>query len=295
MTIACLFILLLAFGFLGFCKLREYAIVRSLLKQYALTEQAKTSSVLKVGFRKDYPTLQSAVSAAESGSIIVVFSGKYEESVHITDKTLHILGQSRKRCVLTNPNGNYSYPPVEMGSGTLANLTVHATDADLAEGAVAKAYALHTDFNISRNSSLNVLDVDFINDSYQTVGIGLRENFTLRFYNCLFQCNADSNAFYCHDDPTTDDGVNQYLIVEHCRFVNSGESSTILMQSQEAPGSQIRCLWKYNTVENKGGGKGFDVILWESKASQMPGWQNMSFWKNSPGSLGNNLSQLNDP
>lgn len=288
--------LVLAVCLLGFFKLREYAVVRSLLRRYDLSAKAEVSSVLTVGFRKDFPTLQSAVVAAENGSVIVVFSGTYTESVHATDKTLYILGQSREKCVLTFPNSNYFAPPIEMGSGMLANMTVHATHGELAEGAIAPAYALHTDFDISENTTLDVLDVDFINDSYQTVGIGLRDHFTLRFRNCLFQCNGDRNAFYCHDDPTADESVEQNLVVERCRFVNNGaNASTILLQSQEAPDSQIRCLWKHNTVENKGGGKGFDVFFWNSKTSDIPGWQNMSFWKNSPGSHSNDLAQLNDP
>ena len=288
-------LVLLFAGLLGLFKSKEHTAVSSLLEQYALTEQGQTSSVLTVGFLRDYPTLQRAVDAAEDGDVIVVFPGKYKASVHATSKTLHILGQSREKCILTNPNADYACPPIEMGSGTLANLTVHATDAAIAEGAVAKAYAMHTDFDISKNASLEVLDVNFINDSYQTVGIGLRANFTLRFRNCLFQCNGDNNAFYCHDDPTADNSVNQNLVVEHCQFVNSGQKSTILLQSQEAPGSQIRCVWKNNTVENNGSGKCFDVFFWNEKVSQIPGWQTMTYWENSPDSQGNNLPQLNNP
>ncbi len=281
-----------------FClyKAHEYLTVYSLLNRYALSDKASVTTVLKVGKHKTYPTLQSAVDAAENGGVIVVFAGKYQQSVHASDKTLYIVGQSRNNCVLTNPNGNYFYPPIELGSGMLANLTVHATDTPKAADAVAKAYALHTDFNVSANSSLDVMDVDFINDSYQTVGIGLRSNFTLRFQNCLFQCNTNSNAFYCHDDPTAENSTGQHLIVENCHFINSGETaSTILLQSQEASGSEILCLWKHNTVTNTAGNQYFSVLLWTEKTSSLAGWQNMSYWKNSPGSLGNNLTELNDP
>lgn len=269
--------------------------VNGLLARYGLQETVDSKKVLLVGKWKRYHSVQTAVEKAEDGSVIVVFPGTYREAVHASDKKLYILGMDRNECVLTYPNGDYLSPPVEMGGGMLANMTVHATAQEQTQDAIAKAYAMHIDFNSSINSTLDIVDVDFYNDDYQVLGIGLRENFTLRFANCLFECKTDHNAFYCHDDPTCDGSTGQKLIVENCSFVNSGTSKpTILMQSQEAQGSEILCQWTDNTVQNKAGGELFAVTYWNPKVSEAGGWQEMSFWKNSEVSQGNDLKALNE-
>ena len=282
------------FAFFREEKKSELTKIDTLLKQYDLSEQADAKDVLTVGKRKQFPSLSEAVAEAKDGDVIVVFSGKYVESVHAANKTIYIIGESRGECMLSYSNANYFSPPVEMGSGMLANMTVYAVHQEIEEGAIAKAYSLHVDFDISKNAQFQVIDVDFINESYQTIGIGLRENFTLRFQNCLFECKGDNNAFYCHDDPTREGSANQRLIVENCRFVNNGtNASTILIQSQEAPNSEILCEWNNNTVENRAGGKLLATHLWKEKASSESGWLGLSFWKNAENSNGNSLAELN--
>lgn len=74
-------------------------------------------------------------------------------------------------------------PPLEMGSGQLINMTIYAVGEEKKETSVAKAYAMHVDYDISKGNRLYVKNVDFINDDYQVVGIGLRNGFTLKFEN----------------------------------------------------------------------------------------------------------------
>lgn len=269
--------------------------INALLATYGLQETVDSKNVLLVGEGRSYKSVQAAVEKAADGSVIVVFPGKYTQPVRASNKTLYIIGVDRTECVITHPNGNYFFPPIEMGSGMLANLTVYATAQELAKNAIAKAYAIHIDYDSSTNAMLDIVDVDFLNDDYQVAGIGLREGFTLRFRNCLFECKADQNAFFCHDDATREGSVRQRLIVENCRFINNGATrSTILMQSAEAKGSEILCQWSDNTVENRENGDLFSVSYWKPKVPAVVGWQEMSFWKNSEDSGGNTLHVLNE-
>lgn len=151
---------------------------------------------------------------------------------------------------------------------------------------------MHTDYGISENSTFLVKNVDFINDDYQVVGIGLRNNFTLKFTNCRFICNGDSNAFYCHDDPTKALSANQKIIVNRCMFENSGSASTILLQSQEMPNSEIVCTWKDNMVQNQGDGSLIQMTFW-NEILHGTEWMGASYWVNSCESTGNNIEELN--
>ena len=248
---------------------------------------------LTVGAGKQFETIQDAVNAAKDGDVIEVYPGTYTESVSVTEKTLTIRGTDKEKCILQYPNGDYLNPPLEMGSGVLQNLTIYASHQEQLPGTIAKAYALHIDFHISRNNAFTVENVDFVNDSYQTVGIGLRNDFTLTFKDCSFVCKSNYDAFYCHDDPSGVQAPRQKLVVERCYFENNGTQPTIMMQSQEQEGSDITCVWKDNNVVNKGTGKMVDRQFWNPKVSDLDGWLGMSYWQNSPASSGNNAEELN--
>lgn len=250
-------------------------------------------NVLTVGTGKQYATIQAAVNAAKNEDIIEVYPGTYEEAVSVTEKTLTIQGTDKKNCILQYPNGDYLNPPLEMGSGVLKNMTIYASHQTQLPNTIAKAYALHIDFHISRNNTFTIENVDFVNDSYQTVGIGLRNDFTLTFKNCSFVCLRNYDAFYCHDDPSGLEAPNQKLVVENCYFENRGTQPTIMMQSQEQVGSDITCVWKNNEVVNKGDGKLVDRQFWNPKVSEEEGWLGMTYWKNSSLSGGNNAEELN--
>ena len=142
---------------------------------------ASTGEYLLVGSGMEYKTISEAVSDAKDGDTIFVLPGNYIESVKAANKTLRIVGADRDKCVLSYPNGDYHNPPLEMASGVLANMKIKATAQPLQNGAIAKAYCMHTDFNISSNAAFLIENVSFVNDDYQVVGIGLRENFKLHF------------------------------------------------------------------------------------------------------------------
>lgn len=248
---------------------------------------------LTVGEGKQFPTIQEAVNAAKDGDVIEVYPGTYTESVSVTEKTLTIRGTDKETCILQYPNGDYLNPPLEMGSGVLQNMTIYATHQEQLPGTIAKAYALHIDFHISRNNTFTIENVNFINASYQTLGIGLRNDFTLTFKNCSFVCEGNYNAFYCHDDPCGEESPNQKLVMEACYFENNGTLPTIMMQSQEQVGSDITCVWLRNEVVNKGTGKLVDRQFWNPKITEGQGWLDMTFWKNSEKSSGNTAEELN--
>lgn len=248
--------------------------------------------LLLVGPGQSFERIQDAVDAAEDGDTILIFPGIYREAVDVQCKTLTLMGTNRGLCILTHPNGNYLTPPLEMGSGTLMNLTIHATAQDKDANIFAKAYAMHTDYDISENNSFLIRNVDFINEDYQAVGIGLRRNFLLRFENCRFLCDSGYSAFFCHDDPVNQPGPGQRVFIDRCYFRSNGDEPTILLQSQELWGSQITCLWRNNVIVNLDNGPTVQMHLTRS-AHVGGGWLGTSYWMLHPISRGNNIPELN--
>lgn len=249
--------------------------------------------ILTVGKGKQFSEIQKAVDYADDGYVIIVYPGEYNEAVDATNKTLSIIGVDKESCILKHPNGDYHTPPLEIGSGKLVNMTVYAISEEKKENAVAKSYAIHIDYDISKQNTLYVKNVNIINDDYQGIGIGLRDHSVIEFHECNFIVHDDYNAFYCHDDPINANAVKQKLIVENCFFENNGNASTILLQSQEEEASDILCKWRNNVVNNKSSDNLIDIYLWKAKEIENAGWLGMSFWKNSVFSKNNNIEALN--
>lgn len=264
----------------------------TLTERYGLGD-IDPKKILCVGEGKTFATISDAVYAAKSGDVILVSRGTYRESVHAAGKKLFIIGEDRKKCILTHPNGDYFSPPLEMGAGMIANMTVDATGQKQVQGAIAKAYAMHVDYNSSIGENLLAIDVDFYNDDNTVLGLGLRENFTLIFRNCLIECRGDQTAFFCHDDPTKYGSASQRLVVENCLFYNHGSAPTLVLQSQEAAGSSVSCLWQNNQVVNSKSDNLLHVRYDGTKIAGEGGWLGMSFWKNEAASCQNTLSELN--
>lgn len=247
-------------------------------------------NILTVGEEKKYRTIQAAVDAAEDGDTVLVYPGTYKEAVDASKKTIAIRGMDKSTCILTYPNGDYYYPPLEMASGELKNLTINATAQAKQPGAVAKAYCLHTDYDILEGSKFYVENVDFVNADYQAVGIGLRGESVLEFVGCRFICNGDSNAIFFHDHVNA--AKNQQLVITDCTFANRGNSYTIQIQAIEKEGSSVYTTWIDNKVTNyKYSSKVINMI--KSGTSSGSGWMGSSVWLLTPDSMGNNISVLN--
>lgn len=209
--------------------------------------QRNIRGILPVGAGMTYSTISDAVAVAGENDIILVYPGTYTETVKAWGKFVNIVGISRDECILTYGGGDYSNPPLEMSHGTLANITIRTTYET--QTGTNPAYCMHVEDSTAAGSSFHISNVRFVNDQHQTVGIGLRNNYTITFENCLFENNANNNAFYCHDYETTTTGLdNQNIQLVNCTFVNNSPTkATIALQSQEIVGNRAtlraqRCI-----------------------------------------------------
>lgn len=251
-------------------------------------------SNLTVGSGKMYATIQSAVDASKDGDTITIYPGTYREAVDARTKLINIVGVSKKLCVLEYPNGAYSKPPLEIAKGSVTNLTIRATSQAKVSGEVAKAYAVHIDFKEQLGYDLKFENVHFINEDYQTLGIGLRNNSSLEFVNCVIE-SGNHNAFYCHSqpDPTAADGQN--LLVKNCTIINNSSSfCTIKMQSQPYESAVAIATFQCNIVVNRGSAKLVEMVLFGDHSSvSHNGWLGSTEWQLGIASATNNVDILN--
>lgn len=209
---------------------------------------------LHVGVSQKYTTIQAAVNAAEDYDTIVVHPGEYDEAVDVVsrNKFITIKGTSRDLCILKHSNGNYQTPPLEMGKGRVENLTIYAYGHTLDEGAIDGAYCVHIDYNIEINQSLTFEDCKFISEWRPCVGIGLRENFTLRFLSCAFEANGAA-CVYCHEQQA-DNKKGQRIEIVNCSLYQgySVEPRYVvaLQETSAYTGNEANILMQRNIMKN---------------------------------------------
>lgn len=259
----------------------------------AIFEVVDTAAqTLNVGADKKFTTIQAAVNFAKDGDTILISSGTYHEAVDAKTKLLHFKGVDKNTVTLEYENGAYSLPPLEISKGSVENMTIHAISQAQVSGESGKAYCFHADYDIQIGHTLSFTNVNFINDDYQVIGVGLRNNFTLEFNSCDFFTPSGNNAFYVHDDPIRDNSSNQNLIVKDCSIVNNGTGATIHMQSQERVGAVAKVTWQRNIVVNLSGGKLIDMATYNNGLAKDK-WLGSSDFVLQPTSALNNIPQLN--
>lgn len=252
------------------------------------------ASNLTVGPDKMYATIQSAVDASKDGDTITIYPGTYREAVDARTKLVNLVGVSKKLCILEYPNGAYSKPPLEIAKGSVTNLTIRATAQTKISDEVAKAYAVHIDFEQQFGYDLKFENVHFINEDYQTLGIGLRNNSSLEFVNCVIE-SSNHNAFYCHSQPNSTAGAGQNLLVKNCTIINNSSSfCTIKMQSQPYESAVAIATFQGNIVVNRGSAKLVEMILYGNHSDvSHNGWLGSTEWQLGIASATNNVDILN--
>lgn len=202
-----------------------------------------------VGESREYTTIQSAVNAASDGDIIYIDPGIYEEAVDMVGKQLHLIGAGPQATIVKYAGDDYYYPPLEASKGMVENMAFITTATEPAAGAISQSYCVHIDYDSEANSALQFINCYFKSPNKHTVGIGLRENFTLNFTNCTFISSAP--AVYCHEQQAANK-TGQRIELINCAIQNTTALAAILLQ--ETPtntGNEMtilmqRCIAKAN-------------------------------------------------
>ena len=215
-----------------------------------INEEYIAGSVLRVGPNRQYTSIQAAIENANDNDTIIIDAGTYTEELDIqhTGKFLHLIGAGTDAPIVTTTGGGYDHPALEVGIGLIENMSFITTATAPDPGESICSYAVHIDYDIEANKSLQFNNCKFITASQPAVGIGLRENFTLTFNNCYFE--AVAAAFYCHDQQASNK-LNQNVILNDCTIncVGSGSPAIQLQETRSYTGNECtarfqRCIAK---------------------------------------------------
>lgn len=271
------------------------------------------SNVLEVSVRggKQFSTINSAVNYAktvESSSnpiTILIYPGVYKEVVILgAGHYISFVGVNKKDVIWRDDTGYYENAPLKIASASyIANITFIATHNDT-EGFEDEtrtpsykigSYALHIDSweNNADAATILVENCDMYSEQNASLGMGLHDNKTVIFHNCLFKTymnekmwlhpEHDKGAWLVHRGSNST--VNQNVILDNCRFrKNKGYAIEIGPYSYVSHGMMLKAF--NNIVWSDEKGTTNVVRTYESGG--------VSGYEISPDSFGNNINELNN-
>ena len=221
----------------------------------SLPNLANTIIVEQAG-KGDYTTVSDAVRNALDGDVILVMPGIYEnEAVVAWGKTVHIVGVSQESCIIKNATGTYSTPPIEMGAGSLENLTVIAEEGTSTDPNGWGNYAVHVEDNNLFGKTLSIDNCNLISYNAPAVGIGLRGGSTVSIERSnLIGKTAKGGALFFHDAASSNYTGTQNINVIDCDMQSEGTSEpTLKVTSQCIVGATVNVRFLRNNVYNPNG------------------------------------------
>ena len=247
-----------------------------------------------------FTSIADAVTSAESGSTIIVMPGIYEENVKAWGKEIHILGASREACVLKDTSGNYSTPPLEIGAGSIQNMTV-VEDSDGAGTENMGAYAIHVESNNLYNKKLLIRNCYIYSDSSSAIGMGLRGGCSVRIEDCEIICagaRASTGAaplyFHYADAQAYWGTANLYLHNNVLRNTSSSLFSMLTVNSIHKENTTYMHMMYNIFVRSKTPALSQKFNTWNTSGNtDADGWNGLSHMYLEDDSFGNNLTELN--
>ena len=291
-------------------QIKNLSITDSKLAETLLSKinSSATVKIVAADGSRDYTTINSAVQEAEDGDTILVMPGTYIEAVEAFSKMVHIVGVNKYSCILKNSTGVYLHSPLEIGAGSVNNMTIYAEKpADYVQDendTVSRLqYAVHVESERLAGNVLEFNNCILKSDWYAALGFGLRKDCKLILRNCeligksLQAWNGESwlisTALFGHDAGSwsSNMGDNQRLILENCVIKSASSVVFRIGGAWGTTGNKTYLTFHNNILWSEINGKQ-NVIL---KDSQPTGgaWcgNNIYLTKDS---FGNNVSELND-
>lgn len=193
--------------------------------------------ILTVGaYGCDYTTINDAVTQAKTYSTdtertaILICGGVYNEEITLDGNGIDLIGLGH---VTIQYGSTYPNAPLYVvGSIMCQNITFYNTSSS------GNAYGVH--YESQTDPSLEGADVRFIDCTFISVGasalgMGMGENMTARFKNCMFYCDSAA-PIYFHNYPL---GLQygQYAEFYDCQLITSYSYSVLIDNARAIGGA----------------------------------------------------------
>lgn len=178
----------------------------------AMTENAKSPTIITVGENMDYDEIQYAIESVQNDfATIIVYprarpysrfslmrslNKNYPWSGISTVRNISIIGIDKSKCIIQDDSGDYNTPPAEIATnGIIKNLTFIATHDSSDDTQTTGSYAVHVDNRPADENGMKLEfdNCDFISYNTAAVGLGIYKNQTVSFNNCNFISITDIN------------------------------------------------------------------------------------------------------
>lgn len=199
--------------------------------------EEKVFTVVDKSGNGDFTRISDAVANAKDNESIYVKAGVYDdEIVEAWGKTVHLIGESRNQVIVSNNTGAYATPPIEIGSGTVKNMTVIAYGNATVTGDTD--YAIHVEDNNLYNKSLLIENCTLIGYKNSGLGMGMRGGCNVELRNCDF-IGKTSSGLFMHDAANSAYKGVQNCIVDECNIITEGTAQIMRIDRQNVPESEV--------------------------------------------------------
>ena len=212
------------------------------LEKRVIKLETKAFTIVDKSGNGDYTSISEAVANAKNNDTIYVKSGVYDnEIIEAWGKTVHLIGESRNQVIVSNRTGTYATPPLEIGSGTVKNMTVTAYENSAVTGDAD--YAIHVEDNNLYDKSLLIENCTVVGHANSGLGMGMRGGCNVELRNCDF-IGKTSSGLFMHDSANSAYKGVQNCTVENCNIITEGAAQIMRIDRQNVPDSEVNYTFR---------------------------------------------------
>ena len=196
----------------------------------------------------DFIRIQDAINMIPINGVGTVYinDGAYEEALECWGKTVHLIGTSKKDCILFNYNDDYSIPPLEIGRGSVQNMTIKSINNT--DKTNTTAYAIHIEDNNLYNGNLQIINCRVESGHNYAIGMGLRGGCDVEFNNCELIGKKVYGGLFFHDAINPTYKGEQNITIKNCVISSQDGGFLMRIQSQNVDGSTINMEFINNII-----------------------------------------------
>ena len=250
-----------------------------------------------------YHNITDALNASDRDAniSIILHEGIYNEALDLP-ANICLIGVDVNKCIVQNSSGVYKEATIKcIGDFNIQNITFNMLMPEKSKWMPTydynnvletfPGYTMHIIDGPTRNEKQSigvVRNCIFYSEAFPCVGMGLRNNQTVMFSDCVFERQikddiynkSDYNAaFFCHASNKKDD-LNASLILNNCRFV--GKGTLALLIEGRLPGGKGMTITSIDCTYQSDIGDKDKAIKWYKGRSKL-----------NKASHGNNIKILN--
>lgn len=196
----------------------------------------------------DYRSINDAVNGTNDGDTILIYPGRYVETVRMWGKKRHLVGICRDTCILTNGTGAYATPPLEANIGSVENMTIIAdnydpTIEDPTTHQTTGSYGIHIEYANATPYTFRITNCKILSKWSAGIGLGLRYNQTVIIEDSelISECvsmwssyssqRVEMGGLFFHNDGVSSVAGTGIIVVSNTRI--TGKKAALILESVE--------------------------------------------------------------